>query len=81
MHQAICLNLLTNAVIAWNTVYMAAAIEQLRLDGHAVQESDLPHLSPCRYEHINPYGKYAFEMSKDLGRAKLRPLRPGRPPA
>jgi TnpA family transposase len=81
VHQAVCLNLLTNCVIAWNTVYMAAAIDRLRIDGHPVQESDLSHLSPCRYEHINPYGKYAFEVSKDLGGAKLRPLRPGRTPA
>jgi hypothetical protein len=77
----VCLNLLTNCVIAWNTVYMAAALDRLRIDGHLVQESDLAHLSPCRYEHINPYGKYAFEMSEDLGGAKLRPLRPGRPSA
>jgi TnpA family transposase len=81
VHQATCLNLLTNAVIAWNTVYMAAAVDRLRIDGHSVQEADLAHLSPCRYEHINPYGKYAFDVSKDLGGAKLRPLRSGRPPA
>jgi hypothetical protein len=56
------MNLLTNCVIAWNTVYMAAALDRLRIDGHPVQESDLSHLSPCRYEHINPYGKYAFEQ-------------------
>ncbi|MEO6807522.1 MAG: Tn3 family transposase [Isosphaeraceae bacterium] len=81
VHQATCLNLLANAVIAWNTVYMAAANDRLRIDGHTVLESDLAHLSPCRYEHINPYGKYGFEMSKDLGGAKLRPLRAGRPSA
>jgi TnpA family transposase len=81
VHQAMCLNLLTNVVIAWNTVYMAAAIDRLRIDGHPVQESDLTHLSPCRYEHINPYGKYAFEVSEDLRGARLRPLRSGRSPA
>jgi Tn3 transposase DDE domain len=81
VHQAVCLNLLTNCGIASNTVYMAAAIERLCIDGHPVRESDLAHLSTCRYEHINPYGKYAFEVSQDLGGAKLRPLRPGRPPA
>jgi hypothetical protein len=70
--------LLTNAVIAWNTVYMAAAIDRLRIDGHPVQEADLAHLSPCRYEHINPYGKYAFEVSEDLRGAALRPIRSGR---
>jgi TnpA family transposase len=80
-HQAACLNLLTNCVIAWNTVYMTAAIDRLRINGHPVQEADLAHLSPCRYEHINPYGKYAFDVSENLGRAGLRPLRPGRSPA
>jgi TnpA family transposase len=80
-HQAVSLNLLTNCVIAWNAVYMAAALDRLRIEGHLVQESDLSLLSPCRYEHVNPYGKYAFEVSKDLGRATLRPLRTDRTPA
>ena len=37
-NQAGCLNLLTNAVIAWNTVYMAAVIDRLRADAprHAI---------------------------------------------
>ena len=81
VHQATCLNLLTNAVITWNTLYMAAVLDQLGREGHAVQDSDLACLSPCRYEHINPYGKYAFEVSADLRGAKLRPLRSGGPPA
>jgi hypothetical protein len=74
------LNLLVNAVIAWNTVYMSAAIDRLRAEGHPVQESDLAHLAPCRYEHINPYGKYQFEIDRSFSRTKLRPLRqPGGP--
>jgi TnpA family transposase len=74
-HQALCLNLLTNAVVAWNTVYMAAAIEQIRREGHPVQDADLVHLSPARYEHINPYGKYRFAVDEELNRTGLRPLR------
>jgi TnpA family transposase len=31
--QAACLTLLTNAVVLWNTVYMAAAIDQLTQEG------------------------------------------------
>ena len=50
-------------MITWNTLYMAAVLDQLGREGHAVQDSDLACLSPCRYEHINPYGKYAFEVS------------------
>jgi TnpA family transposase len=74
-NQAGCLNLLTNAVVAWNTVYMAAAIDQLRADGYVVRDEDIAHLSPARYEHINPYGKYSFEVDAPRGKTRLRPLR------
>ncbi len=75
INQASCLNLLTNAVVAWNTVYMAAAIDQLRQEGYPVQEEDIVHLSPARYEHINPYGRYSFEINQELAPNRLRPLR------
>src|SRR5205823_5792972 len=39
VHQATCLNLLTNCVITWNTIYMAAALAQLRQEGYAVRGS------------------------------------------
>jgi hypothetical protein len=57
-----CLNLLTNAVVTWNTVYMAAGIDQLRAKGRTVNEEDVARLSPAHFEHINPYGKYGFEV-------------------
>src|SRR4051794_30948416 len=74
--QAGCLNLVTNAVVTWNTVYMAAVIERLRAEGKTVNEEDIARLSPARYEHINPYGKYRFEVEAGLSRTRLRPLRP-----
>ena len=74
-HQAACLNLITNAVVAWNSVYMNAAIEQLKAEGYPVMESDIKHLSPARHEHINPYGRYIFEVEKELSRKELRLLR------
>ena len=74
-NQAGCLNLVTNAVVTWNTVYMAAGIEQLRAEGRTVNEEDIARLSPARYEHINPYGKYRFEVEEGLSRSRLRPLR------
>jgi TnpA family transposase len=40
-NQAGCLNLLTNAVIVWNTVYMQAALEAIQQQGYPVQEADL----------------------------------------
>jgi TnpA family transposase len=74
-NQASCLNLVTNAVIIWNTIYMSAAIEQLKIEGYPVQESDLKHLWPTHYEHINVHGKYQFNVDEVLKRKGLRPLR------
>ena len=74
-NQASCLNLVTNAVVAWNTVYLAAVLDALTVEGCPVHEDDLVHLSPARYEHINPYGKYRFEVEAEWSRKTLRPLR------
>jgi TnpA family transposase len=51
------LNLVTNAVVVWNTVYMHAALDHLHPEGTSVQEDDLVHLSLARFEHAHPYGK------------------------
>jgi TnpA family transposase len=75
LNQASCLNLMTNAVVAWNTIYMMAALDVLTAAGYAVEGDDLVHLSPARYEHINPYGKYRFELEAEWSRTTLRPLR------
>ncbi|HRQ41564.1 MAG TPA: Tn3 family transposase [Chloroflexota bacterium] len=40
-----CLNLLSNAVTVWNTVYMQAAIEELRRRGHTINEADFGNRS------------------------------------
>jgi len=74
-NQASCLTLLTNAVIIWNTRYIQAVIDQLRAEGITVLDSDITHISPCRFEHINKYGKYTFNVDKELHRMKLRSLR------
>ena len=67
-NQVLCLNLVTNAIVTWN-----AAIERLRAEGRIGRDIDLGHLSPALYGHVNPYGKYRFEIE---GRAPgLRPLR------
>ncbi len=74
-NQSSCLTLVTNAVVAWNTVYMQAVLEQLRAEKVRIDETDFVHLSPARYEHINPYGRYQFEVAKTFDRKALRPLR------
>jgi TnpA family transposase len=74
-NQAMCLNLITNAVVVWNTVYMHAVLDGLSREGLPVAETDLTHLSPARFEHVNPYGKYLFPMAQAAQRHGLRPLR------
>ncbi len=73
-NQASCLNLVTNAVIAWNTVYIQAVLDQLRAEGCGIEDADVLHLSPARYEHINPYGRYRFGVD-GAPSDRLRPLR------
>lgn len=81
LNQAACLNLVTNAVVVWNTVYMWEIISELKREGQQVAEEDLKHLSPARFEHINVFGKYSFPVREELARAQLRPLRrPGEEP-
>ena len=60
-----------------DTVYMQQAINQLKAAGYDINEDDLKHLSPARHEHINPYGKYEFNVEEELNRKSLRPLRKG----
>ncbi|MEM9774988.1 MAG: Tn3 family transposase [Chloroflexota bacterium] len=75
VNLASCLNLVSNAVIVWNTVYMEAAVKKLREEGHTISDDDLVHLSPVRFEHINRYGKFRFDRGEDLGPSGLRNLR------
>jgi len=48
---------------------MAAALEQLASSGEPVLDEDLVHLSPTLHEHINPYGKYRFDVDDGLSRS------------
>ncbi len=73
--QANCLNLLVNAVLAWNTVYTDKAITYLKESGIEVSDSDINHISPAIFEHINQYGKFIFNVEKEMERKYLRKLR------
>ena len=75
LNQAACLNLVVNAVTVWNTVYMQAALDQLKNEGYQVKDEDIEHLSPARSAHINVYGKYYFNVEEGLRRKGLRELR------
>lgn len=69
------LNLVTNLVVLWNTVYLQQVIETLRVEGVEVRDEDLVHLSPARFEHLNRLGKYTFPRIVEVQPNGFRPLR------
>lgn len=71
-NQVGCLNLVTNAIIVWNAVYMEKVVQQLQQQEQPVKDEHLMHLWPTRHAHINVYGKYHFEI-EHIG--KERPFR------
>jgi len=79
LNEAACLNLVVNAIIVWNTVYMGRAIQRLRQEGFAVRDEDLPHLWPTRFEHINVHGKMRFHLENRPRKGQLRTLRDPEP--
>ncbi|MGZ0219507.1 MAG: Tn3 family transposase [Acidimicrobiales bacterium] len=72
--QGECLTLITNAVIAWNTVYIAHAIDHLNQNGTSPEDRHLSRLSPGGHHHISFHGKYDFTNPKPLLNGNLRPL-------
>jgi TnpA family transposase len=74
--QVLCLNLAANAIITWNTVYMAEALDAIRAEAIAVDDDDLVHVPPTLWSHVNVYGKYEFDVDAGSRRSGLRPLRP-----
>ena len=64
-----------NVIVLWNTIYMDAALDQLRAEGFDVRAEDVVRLSPLGFEHINMLGRYAFILPDGIARGELRPLR------
>jgi TnpA family transposase len=69
------LGLVLNIVVLWNTIYMNAALAQLKREGHRVQDEDVTRLSPLVHDHINVLGRYSFAVPEAVTRGELRPLR------
>ncbi|WP_035564450.1 Tn3 family transposase [Hymenobacter sp. IS2118] len=73
-YRASGLNLLTAAIVLWNTVYIQRAVQALWAHGQTVDEALLPYLSPLGWEHINLTGDYSWRTKRAAG--KFQPLRP-----
>ena len=63
--QGACLSLLSNAVLAWNTLAITNIVTQLRA-GEAILDEDLARISPLMYQHVIPNGTYHFSRSKSV---------------
>ena len=69
------LGLVVNAIVLWNTMYMEAALNQLRAEGMEIKPEDVARLSPLIHKHINFQGRYSFALSESVARGGWRPLR------
>lgn len=69
------LGLMLNIIVYWNTLYIEAAIEQLKAEGYPVIDEDISRISPLIFHHINMLGRYLFSVPDEVRKGKLRPLR------
>jgi len=74
-YRASGLNLVTAAIVLWNTTYLERAIQAMKDNGQKVDETLLSHLSPLGWEHINLTGDYIWNSRQQLVAGKYRPLR------
>ena len=75
-YRASGLNLVTAAIVLWNTVYLERAVAALRAHAQPVDEDLLRYLSPLGWEHVNLTGDYLWRSNAKTGAGKFRPLRP-----
>ncbi|MBI1748607.1 MAG: Tn3 family transposase [Acidobacteria bacterium] len=72
VHTFSSLSILHNAVVAWNMIHIAAIVADLRAEGHPIEDETLSHVTPLMRKHINPFGRYHFDLSRmrqDLDRS------------
>ena len=65
---------LVNVVVIWNTVYLTRTIDHKRQTA-GLDNSQLKHISPLNWNHIQLYGKYCFNESSSLDVDQYRELR------
>ena len=59
-YRASGLNLVTAAIVLWNTVYLEKSVETLRSQGIEVDDNFLQHISPLGWDHIALTGEYRW---------------------
>jgi hypothetical protein len=62
--------------VTWGTVYLDAAVRQLRAQGYPVLEEDMARLSPFVSSHLGVHGSYSFVLPDLAPRCHPRTARP-----
>jgi TnpA family transposase len=72
-YRASGLNLAVAAIVLWNTVYLARAVDELRAQGEVISDLLLSHIAPLGWEHITFNGDYVWPT--EPLQQDFRPLR------
>ena len=64
------LGLVINCIVLWNTVYMNAALCELRAQGHPVLDEDVRRLHPFRRRRLAVTGDYSFLLPQLEGQLR-----------
>ena len=64
VHTFSCLSILHNAVVAWNMIQIGEIVSQLRAEGQQIDDETLSHVTPLIRKHINPFGRYYFDLNR-----------------
>lgn len=79
-YRASGLNLVTAAIVLWNTVYLERAAQALRGGGSLKDDSLQRYMSPLGWEHINLTGDYVWRQNRKVDEGQFRSLRTGEYP-
>ncbi len=71
-YRASGLNLVTAAIVLWNTAYLERATNALNGHGKPVDETLFQYLSPLGWEHINLTGDYLWRSSTKVVNVGVR---------
>ena len=65
------LGLVLNVIVLWNTIYMDAALSQLRTEGYSVRDEDVARLSPLIHQPQDQVGLWCSGTLLKIGRAHV----------
>ena len=63
-YRASGLNLVTAAIVLWNTIHIEHVVKNLRQEGYNITDEHLKHLSPLGWGHIGLSGDYHWNLDQ-----------------